>query len=65
MSTNMRSLIDAEAELDDEDDESFDEDAPKPSRREKIDRVDDSSEEDDDDDACKSGTAAGDAAAGS
>ena len=47
----MRDLIDGEAELDDEEeDESFDGDSPRPRRKEADGRADDSSEEDEDDD---------------
>ncbi|KAL2132805.1 hypothetical protein VTI74DRAFT_3355 [Chaetomium olivicolor] len=50
MSTSMRDLIDGEAELnDEEDDESFDEEAGEERVRDRNDVMDDSSEEDDDD----------------
>lgn len=49
MSTSMRDLIDGEAELDDEDDESFDEGAGETRKRDRHDAMDDSSEEEEDD----------------
>jgi hypothetical protein len=50
MSNSMRDLIDGEAELnDEEDDESFDEEAGEPRERERNNMLDDSSDEDEDD----------------
>jgi transcription elongation factor SPT6 len=50
MATSMRDLIDGEAELnDEEDDESFDEEAGEPRARDRNKMLDDSSEEDEDD----------------
>ncbi|RDA92502.1 hypothetical protein CP533_4190 [Ophiocordyceps camponoti-saundersi (nom. inval.)] len=50
MSSSMRDLVSAEAELDEEEDESFDEETGQDRRRAKGPRFEDSSEEEEDDD---------------